>query len=269
MTRPCRNDRALPQLRYDSVYWNSRLEAEHGRLVGLLRDNDVLVDMMAGIGPFAVPAAKRGIRVFANDLNPESHKWLAHNLKLNKVERKARASCLDARAFMRALCAPRPTEPDGASELLAARREAGGGRVHVAMNLPASALEFLDTFVGLFRKGAWEGELPTVHCYCFSKAKDGAAVADVRERAAAVLGASLEGRSDVHVVRDVAPSKLMLCVSFAVPDEVGWAHETVDGGAAPAAERERARDDGAVLKRARIEAATPAGTSGSPPDEGL
>lgn len=217
--------------------------------MGLLADRDVLVDMMAGIGPFAVPAAKRGIRTFANDLNPASHEWLAHNLKLNRVERCARASCLDARDFMRALCAPRPSEPDGASELLAARRAAGGGRVHVAMNLPASALEFLDTFARLFRAGAWEGELPTVHCYCFSKAKDGAAADDVRARAAAALGVSLEGRSEVHVVRDVAPNKLMLCISFVVPDEIGWAAE----GQGAEVERRAGADDGAARKRARRE----------------
>lgn len=191
--------------------------------------------MMAGIGPFAVPAAKRGVRVFANDLNPASFEWLEHNVRLNRVERLATSSCEDARVFLRRLCAPRTmdggaAEGAGASELLVARRKAGDGRVHVAMNLPASALEFLDVFSGLFREGAWHGELPTVHCYCFSKAKDGAAIDDARARAAAVLGVSLDGRSEVHVVRDVAPSKLMLCVTFVVPDEVGWARGAARAG---------------------------------------
>jgi tRNA G37 N-methylase Trm5 len=45
------------------VYWNSRLEQEHKRLVDTFRPGQVVVDMMAGIGPFAVPAAQKGCSV--------------------------------------------------------------------------------------------------------------------------------------------------------------------------------------------------------------
>ena len=41
--------------------------------------------MFCGIGPFAIPAAKRGLHVFANDLNPASYQYLLENAKLNKV----------------------------------------------------------------------------------------------------------------------------------------------------------------------------------------
>ena len=41
------------------MYWNSRLEQEHKRLVDTFREGDVVCDVMAGIGPFAVPAAQR------------------------------------------------------------------------------------------------------------------------------------------------------------------------------------------------------------------
>ena len=45
----------------------------------------VVADLMAGVGPFAVPLALHGCTVHANDLNPDSHKWLVHNAQRNKV----------------------------------------------------------------------------------------------------------------------------------------------------------------------------------------
>ena len=47
------------------VYWNSRLESEHKRLVDTFRPDEVICDIMAGIGPFAVPAAQKGCQVWA------------------------------------------------------------------------------------------------------------------------------------------------------------------------------------------------------------
>ena len=37
------------------------------------------------------------------------------------------------------------------------------------MNLPASAIEFLDAFRGAFDRADWEAQLPLVHCYCFQR----------------------------------------------------------------------------------------------------
>lgn len=70
---------------YAKVYWNSRLETEHRRLVQLFKPAEVLCDVMAGIGPFAVPAGKKGVFVWANDMNPESFKYLETAIQKNKV----------------------------------------------------------------------------------------------------------------------------------------------------------------------------------------
>lgn len=70
---------------FTKVYWNSRLHTEHDRLVQLFSPDDVIADVFAGVGPFALPAAKKGCGVLANDLNPESYKWLLRNIENNKV----------------------------------------------------------------------------------------------------------------------------------------------------------------------------------------
>ncbi|TVY18496.1 tRNA (guanine(37)-N1)-methyltransferase [Lachnellula arida] len=70
---------------YSKVYWNSRLQTEHKRLVDMFNPGEVVCDVMAGIGPFALPAAKKEVFVLANDLNPESYKYLKEGIVRNKV----------------------------------------------------------------------------------------------------------------------------------------------------------------------------------------
>lgn len=71
---------------FSQVYWNSRLHTEHDRLIKQFAKNDYVCDIFAGVGPFALPAAKKGANVYANDLNPVSYKWMVENIKLNKVQ---------------------------------------------------------------------------------------------------------------------------------------------------------------------------------------
>ena len=74
---------------YSKVYWNSKLESEHRRLINMFQPGEVVCDVMAGIGPFAVPAGKKRVFVWANDKNPESFKCLEAAIKKNKVSRSA------------------------------------------------------------------------------------------------------------------------------------------------------------------------------------
>ena len=70
---------------YSKVYWNPRLNTEHRRLVEKFHEGDAVCDVMAGIGPFAVPAGKRHIFMKANDLNPDSYGSLLDAVRRNKV----------------------------------------------------------------------------------------------------------------------------------------------------------------------------------------
>lgn len=193
---------------FSRVYWNPRLSTEHQRVVQLLKRGDTVLDVFAGVGPFAIPAARLGVNLLANDLNPESYRWLQHNCKLNKVEGKVRTFNLDGRAFILG-----PVK----QELPALLKEKAG--VHVIMNLPALALEFLDAFRGLLhQEPSCSENLPVVHCYGFSK--DENPERDMVERASRSLGFSLEHKCSVHFVRNVAPNKDMMCVRFTLPKEV-------------------------------------------------
>lgn len=193
---------------FSRVYWNPRLSTEHQRVVQLVKRGDMVFDVFAGVGPFAIPAARVGANIFANDLNPESYRWLQHNCKLNKVESKVKTFNLDGRAFIQG-----PLK----QELPALLK--GNVSVHIVMNLPALALEFLDAFRGLLHhQSSYDENLPTVHCYCFSK--DDNPETDVVQRASRSLGFPLENRCSVHFVRNVAPNKDMLCVRFSLPKEV-------------------------------------------------
>lgn len=70
---------------YSKVYWNSKLGNEHARLVDKFQEGEAVCDVMAGVGPFAVPAGKRRVFVWANDLNPDSHAGLVDAIQRNKV----------------------------------------------------------------------------------------------------------------------------------------------------------------------------------------
>ncbi|XP_063096929.1 tRNA (guanine(37)-N1)-methyltransferase isoform X3 [Cavia porcellus] len=222
---------------FSKVYWNPRLSTEHGRITDLLKSEDVLFDVFAGVGPFTIPAAKKNCTVFANDLNPESHKWLLHNCKLNKVDQKVKVFNLDGKDFLQG---PVRKELQQQLELAEERKPS----IHIIMNLPAKAIEFLSTFRSLLDGQPCSSELlPRVHCYSFSK--DANPVQDVQQRAGAALGISLETCSSVHSVRNVAPNKVMLCITFQIPASVLYKNQTInlENDEEPSVKRQRKDND--------------------------
>lgn len=80
-----KKERCTFRFDYSKVYWNPRLDTEHHRLVDRFQPGEAVCDVMAGVGPFAVPAGKKKVFVWANDLNPESYKSLQVAIDTNKV----------------------------------------------------------------------------------------------------------------------------------------------------------------------------------------
>jgi tRNA wybutosine-synthesizing protein 2 len=63
-------------------------QAERLRVARLVDDGEVIVDMFAGIGYFAIPIAvhSRAKRIYAIEINPDSYRYLLENIRLNEVE---------------------------------------------------------------------------------------------------------------------------------------------------------------------------------------
>ncbi|XP_019846134.3 tRNA (guanine(37)-N1)-methyltransferase isoform X1 [Bactrocera dorsalis] len=203
---------------FSRVYWNPRLSTEHERITKMLNANDVLYDVFAGVGPFSVPAARKKCWVLANDLNPESFKWLQHNGKRNKCLTHMKTFNKDGRQFLL-----EDVKPD----LLKRWKEktTADYSIHITMNLPAMAVEFLDAFRGFLNEEEAKDFLnqqlnyPTVHVYCFAKGEDTKTLA--RALVEDNLGLSLtDNLEDINFVRNVAPNKDMYRVSFRLTNEI-------------------------------------------------
>jgi tRNA (guanine37-N1)-methyltransferase len=109
---------------------------------------------------------------------------------------------------------------------------------HFVMNLPATAIDFLGSFNGLYHghEDLFEPHttvrLPMVHVHCFSTKSDD----NVREgieicqRISGKLGYEVRpGDKEVVIydVREVAPKKRMFCASFRLPAEVAFQNRHV------------------------------------------
>ncbi|CAN6660794.1 tRNA (guanine(37)-N1)-methyltransferase [Trichomonascus vanleenenianus] len=242
---------------FKKVYWNTRLHTEHDRLIKKFQKGQAVCDVMAGVGPFAVPAGKKGVIVLANDLNPDSYAALEENVRINRVSNFVVPYNMDGLKFIKeassrlvdwaeekefAEIVPKKVSRTKPSSTPIEKVVIPKSFSHYVMNLPDSAIEFLPGFVGLYadialRKRVFgtesltEENMPVVHVHCFHKSDPmqpepqvEEMYEDMRKRVAKNLNFDipLEALS-FHRVRKVAPTKTMFCISFKLPLEVALA----------------------------------------------
>ncbi|ODQ63233.1 hypothetical protein NADFUDRAFT_48142, partial [Nadsonia fulvescens var. elongata DSM 6958] len=247
------------QFDFRKVYWNSRLHSEHDRLVRQFSPGSAVCDVMAGVGPFAVPAGKKRVITFANDLNPESYAAMVNNIKINKVESFVFPSNLDGLEFIQksssllfdfaqktpVISVPVTSRPKRTktTEGLVAKPATIDVTVpqtfdHYVMNLPDSAIEFLGAFRGLYADGKFKDlfvgenkrELPLIHVHCFHKSEPASNPTDAEVYEALRQRVSNSMKFEIaveelsfHYVRKVAPTKDMYCITYRIPEEVAFA----------------------------------------------
>jgi len=169
------------------VYFSPRLATERHRVISQVASDERVIDMFAGVGPFAVPMAGRGAAVVGCDLNQVAVEFLRENARRNGVEERVTAIHGDVRDLA--------GEYDGWADRL-------------VMNLPHSAGDFLETAVEL------AGEECVLHYYDIQHEDDpfGPGERAIRE---AVADADDDYEVTVEterVVRSYAPHEYNVCL---------------------------------------------------------
>ncbi len=166
------------------VYFSPRLATERHRVVEQVRAGEHAFDMFAGVGPFAVPMARRGAEVIAVDVNERAIEYLRENARRNDVAERVTAIEGDVR------------EVAG---------DYAGWADRIVMNLPHSAGEFLDAAVAL------AGEECVLHYYDIQGDDDPFGPGKRAIRAAAGEAYDVEVLTE-RVVRSYAPHELNVCL---------------------------------------------------------
>ena len=131
------------------AYFSPRLSTEHNRVASTVKTGETVVDLFAGVGPFAIPVAKKhkNVRVYAVDVNPDAVTLLKRNVAVNRAEKQVVPILGDARQVV--------------------KEQLSGKADHVIMNLPETALEFVDVACEALKP---EGGI--LHYYGFEKDSD-------------------------------------------------------------------------------------------------
>lgn len=152
------------------AYFSPRLSGERQRVLGLMGEYERVLDMFAGVGPFAITLAGRARVVYATDINPGAVSLMIENVTLNR-----RKNVLPILADAARLAGVLPRGFD-----------------RVVMNLPFGAVKFLDTALELCRPGG------TIHLYAMV-GEEGTLTPIIREKRCRIL--------EERVVHTYSPSE--------------------------------------------------------------
>jgi tRNA (guanine37-N1)-methyltransferase len=180
----------------EKCYFSPRLSHERMRIAGIVKPNETVVNMFAGVGCFSIMIAKHvsATKVFSIDVNPAAIQFMQQNIRLNRVYGKVIPLLGDSKAIVN-------------SQL---QRVAD----RVLMPLPEKAFEYLPFAVlPLKPSGGW------IHYYGFEHATKTESPTDKVKLKVAdkldALGVDFEVPF-VHVVRSTGPNWYQLAADIHV-----------------------------------------------------
>ena len=238
------------------VYWCTRLEGDRTHMMqNEFRPNQLIADAFCGVGALCIRAATAlGCAVVANDLNPDAVAHCRESARMNGIrvgenidDGRFHVQCGDAREFIMNLgIGVSLAEPSVSSASSIEEGEDDSDNVvvppmngnnlpdHLLLNFPLDSPKFLNA-LRWWPSGCDKiKSTPTrVHVYTFSRADDERTASDVAIDMVAdgllpeggyvepskfrggyldELGCNVQARE----VRDAAPGKAVICVSFSV-----------------------------------------------------
>ena len=122
------------------AYYSERFSTERKRVADKVKEEEKVLIMFAGVGPFALLCAEKAKQVVAIEKNPEAYKYLEQNIKLNNLEDTIEPYQGDVREITPKI------------ELKFDR---------IVMPLPETSIEFLETAINSISRKS------TIHLYTF------------------------------------------------------------------------------------------------------
>lgn len=180
----------LYKLDIEKAYFNPRLSTERRRVIEKINNNDFVIDMFAGVGPFSIPAAKKNCTVVAVDCNRYAIKYLIENKKLNKIGSNLNIIVGDS------------------GSVLSKYNVAD----HIIMNLPFNTYDFLEKATNLIKKDG------IVYFYTFGKENNKEDL--FKEHIKKIE--EIAGDIFIHnkrIVRSYSPRCYHLCIEFSISNE--------------------------------------------------
>jgi tRNA (guanine37-N1)-methyltransferase len=171
------------------AYFSPRLLEEHNRIAQLVKENEFVVDMFCGVGPFPIHIARqRNAHIVAIDINPDAIGLLNKSMKLNKLMGTIEPIVGDAKDYSKHQVADR-----------------------VIMNHPSGAFDFVSDACRILKS---QGVL---HYYGFEGGDDHEnTITKKLARLVKESGRSIDTVKLVRRVRDSAPYEFQMVVDAVI-----------------------------------------------------
>lgn len=171
------------------TFFNPRMSGERIRVASQVKPGEYVVDMFAGVGPFAVLIARRqpSARVLAVEINPDAYRFLVRNIQENGVSGRVEAMGGDVRQVL---------------------RDVEDRFDRAIMDLPFSAINYLDLALKATKERAM------IHLYHVEEGEDASEKAVEKAiRESERHGFKVEVKA-VREVMEVAPKRFIIALDL-------------------------------------------------------